>query len=171
MLWSRPVVLEPPSARWLEEGPWESLWLGNTNKSHGGRKEKEEEEEKESSEEKKDPGRIPVFIRSLTGRTLTLLLSPLDDVSTLLSLVEGLVHIPRHLWYVRANGKPLPDLFMPHGLSRDEVVTMHGRLAGGAPPPRVPGGVVLPIVSAGEGAGQRDRPVFGVDALARILKP
>ena len=28
---------------------------------------------------------------------------------------------------------------MPHGLLRDQVVTMHGRLAGGAPPPRVPG--------------------------------
>ena len=121
-------------------GPWESLWLENT-KSHGGRKEKEEEEGKESSKEKKDPGCIPVFVRSLTGRTLKLL-------STLLSTVEGLVHIPQHLWYVTANGKPLPDLSMPHGLLRDDVVTMHGRLAGGAPPPRVPGGVVLPGVSA-----------------------
>ena len=79
-----------------------------------------------------------MFVRSLTGRTLKLLTSPLDDVSTLLSMVEGLVHIPLHIWYARANGKPLPDLFMPHGLLRD-VVTMHGRLAGGAPPPRVPG--------------------------------
>ena len=119
-------------------GLGESLWLENT-KSHGGRKEKEEEEGKESSKEKKDPGCIPVFIRSLTGRTLKLLISPHDDVLTLLSMVEGLVHIPRHLWYVRANGKPLPDLSMPHGLLRDDVVTMHGRLAGGAPPPRVPG--------------------------------
>ena len=119
-------------------GLGESLWLENT-KSHGGRKEKEEEEEKESSKEKKDPGCIPVFVRSLTGRTLKLLISPLDDVSTLLSMVEGLVHIPRHLRYFRANGKPLLDFFMPHGLLRDEVVTMHGRLAGGAPPPRVPG--------------------------------
>ena len=70
-----------------------------------------------------------LFIRSPSGRTLTLLLSPLDDVSTFLGLVEGLV----------ANGKPLPGPFMPHGLSRDDVVTMHARLAGGAPPPRVPG--------------------------------
>ena len=119
-------------------GLGESLWLENTQ-SHEGRKEKEEEERKETSTEKKDLGCVPVFIRSLTGRTLKLLISPHDDVSTLLSLVEGLVHIPRHLWYARANGKPLPDLSMPHGLLRDDIVTMHGRLAGGAPPPRVPG--------------------------------
>ena len=55
-------------------GPQKSLWLENT-KSHGGR---EEEEGKESSKEKKDPGCIPVFVRSLTGRTLKLLISPLD---------------------------------------------------------------------------------------------
>ena len=119
-------------------GLGESLWLENT-KSHEGRKEKEEEERKETSTEKKDLGCVPVFIRSLTGRTLKLLISPHDDVSTLLSMVEGLVHIPRHLWYARANGKPLPDLSMPHGLLRDDIVTMHGRLAGGALPPRVPG--------------------------------
>ena len=75
-------------------GLGESLWLENTE-SHGGRKEKEEEEGKESSKEKKDPGCIPVFIRSLTGRTLKLLMSPHDDVLTLLTMVEGLVHIPR----------------------------------------------------------------------------
>ena len=119
-------------------GLGESLWLENTE-SHEGKNEKEEEEGKESSDEKKDPGCIPVFIRSLTGRTLKLLISPHDDVFTLLSMVEGLVHIPRHLWYVRANRKPLPDLSMPHGLLRDDVITMHGRLVGGAPPPRVPG--------------------------------
>ena len=105
--------------------------------------------EKESSKEKKDPGRIPVFIRSLTGRTLNLLITPLHDVSTLLSLVEGLVHIPRHLWYVRAIGKPLPDLFMPHGLLRDEVVTMPWQTGWRCSPTSCPRGVVLPGVSAG----------------------
>ena len=128
-------------------GLGESLWLENMQ-SHEGGKEKEEEERKETSTEKKDLGCVPVYIRSLTGRTLKLLISPHDDVLTLLSLIEGFFHIPRHLWYARANGKPLPDLSMPHGLLRDDIVTMHGRLAGGAPPPRVPGGVVLPGVSA-----------------------
>ena len=85
-------------------GLGESLWLENME-SHEGKNEQEEEEGKESSKEKKDPGCILVFIRSLTGRTLKLLISPHDDVLTLLSMVEGLVHIPRHLWYVRANGK------------------------------------------------------------------
>ena len=104
-----------------------------------GRMSKKKRKGKRVLKEKKVPGCIPVFIRSLTGRTLKLLISPHADVLTLLSMVEGLVHIPRHLWYVRANGKPLPDLSMPHGLLRDDVITMHGRLVGGAPPPRVPG--------------------------------
>ena len=119
-------------------GLGESLWLENMQSYQGGN-EKEEEERKEISTEKKDLGCVPVYIRSLTGRTLKLLISPHDDVLTLLSLIEGLVHIPRHLWYARANGKPLPDPSMPHGLLRDDIVTMHGRLAGGAPPPSVPG--------------------------------
>ena len=54
---------------------------------------------------------------------------------------------------------------MPHGLLRDEVFTMHGRVAGGVPPLRVPRGWFARYVSG------RDRLVFGVDALARILKP
>ena len=119
-------------------GLGESLWLENVE-SHEGKNEQEEEEGKESLKEKKDLGCFPVFIRSLTGRTLQLLISPHADVLTLLSMVEGLVHISRHHWFVRANGKPLLDLSMPHGLLRDDVITMHGRLVGGAPPPRVPG--------------------------------
>ena len=113
-------------------GHRESLWLGNPNKSDGRRKEKEGKEEKESTDER-------VFIRSLNGRTHTLLLSPLDDVSTLPCLVEDLIHIPRHLWYVRTNGRPLPGPSLHHGLSRDDVLTVHARLAEGALPPRVPG--------------------------------
>ena len=113
--------------------PRESLWLGNLNKSDGKRK-REGKEEKESTEEKKDPGRIPVFVRSLSGRTHTLLLSPHDDVSTLLCLVEDQIHIPQHLWYVRTNGRPLPGPTLPHGLSRDDVLTVHAGLAGGAHP-------------------------------------
>ena len=100
-------------------GLGEILWLENME-SHEGKNEKEEEEGKECLKEKKDPGCFPVFIRSLTGCTVQLLISPHADVLTLLSMVEGLVHIPRHHWYVRANGKPLPDLSMPHGLLRDE---------------------------------------------------
>ena len=118
-------------------GHLESLSLGNPNKCDG-RKE-EGKEEKESTNDSKDPDRLPVFIRSLNGRTHTLLLSPLDDVSTTLCLVEDLIHIPRHLWYVRTNGWPRPGPSLPHGLSRDDVLAVHARLAGGAPPPRVPG--------------------------------
>ena len=132
-------------------GLQESLRLGNLNKSDGKRKEREG-----NREERKDPGRFPVFIRSLNGRTHTLLLSPHDDVSTILCLVEDQIHVPQHLWYVRTNGRPLPDPSLPHGLSRDDVLTVHSGLAGGALPPRVPESGSAMCVDV-EGAGRRGR--------------
>ena len=120
-------------------GPLGNLWLGRIIERSEEKEEGDEFRGKESTEKEESSDPVPVFIRSLNGRTHTLLLSPLDDVSTLLSRVEDKICVPQHLWYVRSNGRPLPGLSSPHGLSRDDVLTVHAGLAGGAPPPRVPG--------------------------------
>ena len=150
-------------------GLGESLWLENME-SHEGKNEQEEEEGKESLKEKKDPGCFPVFIRSLTGRTLKLLISPHADVLTLLSMVEGLVHIPRHHWYVRANGKPLPDFPCHMGFCEMMLLRCMADWLEVLPLLESLGSGFARCVNV-EGAGQRDLPVFGVDVLARIRKP
>ena len=102
--------------------------------------EKEErEEEKERDEEKEEVPLVhtlcsscPVFLRTLSGRTIVM---TVGDCSTseLLQRIEEVMQIPQQHWYCHVNGSPLPHGNAPHGLHRDCTVVMCARLKGGAP--------------------------------------
>ena len=110
------------------------LWLGNLDKVG-----KEEEGEKEKDEEKEEVPLVrtlcsscPVFLRTLSGRTVVMTVADCST-SELLQRIEEVTQIPQQHWYCHVNGSPLPQGSAPHGLHRDCTVVMCARLKGGAP--------------------------------------
>ena len=110
------------------------LWLGNLDKVG-----KEEEGEKEKDEEKEEVPLVrtlcsscPVFLRTLSGRTVVMTVADCST-SELLQRIEEVTQIPQQHWYCHVNGSPLPQGSPPHGLHRDCTVVMCARLKGGAP--------------------------------------
>ena len=111
------------------------LWLGNLE--NVGKEEREKEKVKD--EEKEEVPLVhtlcsscPVFLRTLSGRTIVM---TVGDCSTseLLQRIEEVTQIPQQHWYCHVNGSPLPHGNAPHGLHRDCTVVMCARLKGGAP--------------------------------------
>ena len=106
------------------------LWLGNLDKVGRQKGDKEKDEEKEvvctaSSS-------FPVFLRTLSGRTVVL--TAVDSsIPDLLQRVGDITQIPQHHWYCHVNGSPLSPDSSPHCLYRDCTIVMCARLKGGAP--------------------------------------
>ena len=103
----------------------------------------------------------PVFLRTLSGRTVVMTVA---DCSTceLLQRIEEVTQIPQQYWYCHVNGSPLPQGSAPHGLHGDCTVVMCARLKGGAP--TIPESGSAKFVNVA-GAGQRAHIVSG--AVAR----
>ena len=75
---------------------------------------------------------FPVFLRTLSGRTVVL--TAVDNsISDLLQRIEEVTQIPHHHWYCHVNGSPLSHDSAPHILHRDCTIVMCARLKGGAP--------------------------------------
>ena len=115
------------------------LWLGNLDKVGKEEREKEKEKDEEKEEEKEEVPLVhtlcsscPVFLRTLSGRTIVM---TVVDCSTseLLQRIEEVTQTPQQHWYCHVNGSPLPHGSAPHGLHRDCTVVMCARLKGGAP--------------------------------------
>ena len=109
------------------------LWLGNVDRDG---KEKEGNEDKE--EEKEEVGTVcssfPVFVRTLSGRTVVLTaVDNLISISDLLLRIEEATQIPHHHWYCQINGSSVSHDSVPHLLHRDCTIVMCARLKGGAP--------------------------------------
>ena len=118
----------------LTASPRCGLWLGNLDKVG-----KEEEGEKEKYEEKEEVPLVrtlcsscPVFLRTLSGRTVVMIVADCST-SELLQRIEEVMRVPQQHWYCHVNGSPLPHSSAPHGLQRDCTVVMCARLKGGAP--------------------------------------
>ena len=97
------------------------------------------ERDKEKDEEKEDVPLVrtlcsscPVFLRTLSGRTVVMTVADCST-SELLQRIEEVTQIPQQYWYCHVNGSPLPQGSAPHGLHRDCTVVMCARLKGGAP--------------------------------------
>ena len=110
------------------------LWLGNLDKVGKGK-----EGDKEKDEEKEEVSLVrtlcsscPVFLRTLSGRTVVMTVA---DCSTsgLLQRIEEVTQIPQHHWYCHVNGSPLSHGTAPHGLHRDCTIVMCARLKGWCP--------------------------------------
>ena len=107
------------------------LWLGNLDKVGKGQKgDKEKDEEKEvvctaSSS-------FPVFLRTLSGRTVVLTAVG-NSIPDLLQRIGEVTQIPQHHWYCHVNGSLLSPDSSPHCLYRDCTIVMCARLKGGAP--------------------------------------
>ena len=110
------------------------LWLGNLDKVGKG---KEGDKEKDEEKEEVSPVRtvcssFPVFLRTLSGRTVVM--TAVDNsTSDLLQRIEEDTQIPQHHWYCHVNGSPLSHDSAPHILHRDCTIVMCARLKGGAP--------------------------------------
>ena len=110
------------------------LWLGNLEKVGD-----EEEREKEKDEEKEEVPPVhtlcsscPVFLRTLSGRTIVMTVADCST-SDLLHSIEEVTQIPQQYWYCHVNGSPLPHGSAPHGLHRDCTVVMCASVEGRCP--------------------------------------
>ena len=108
------------------------LWLGNLDKVGKGK-----EGDKEKDEEKEEVSLVrtlcsscPVFLRTLSGRTVVMTVADCST-SELLQRIEEVTQIPQQHWYCHVNGSPLPRGTAPHGLHRDCTIVMCARLKGG----------------------------------------
>ena len=111
------------------------MWLGNLDKVGKGKegdKEKDEEKEEEVSLVRTLCSSCPVFLRTLTGRTVVMTVADCST-SELLRRIEEVSQIPQQHWYCHVNGSPLSPGTAPHGLHRDCTIVMCARLKGGAP--------------------------------------
>ena len=113
------------------------MWLGNVDrvgKGKGKGKEGNEEEEEEKEEVGTVCSSFPVFLRTLTGRTVVLTaVNNSISISDLLQRIEEVTQIPHHHWYCHVNGSPVSHDSAPHILHRDCTIVMCARLKGGAP--------------------------------------
>ena len=111
------------------------LWLGNL--TNVGEEEREKEKEKDEEKEEVSPVRtvcssFPVFLRTLSGRTVVM--TAVDNsTSDLLRRIEEVTQIPQHHRYCHVSGSPLSHDSAPHILHRDCTIVMCARLKGGAP--------------------------------------
>ena len=93
----------------ISASPRCGLWLGNLDKVG-----KEEEGEKEKDEEKEEVPLVrtlcsscPVFLRTLSGRSVVMTVADCST-SELLQRIEEVTQIPQQHWYCHVNGSPLP---------------------------------------------------------------
>ena len=107
------------------------LWLGNLDKVGKG-KEGDKEKDEEKEEVRTVRSSFPVFLRTLSGRTVVLTAVG-NSISDLLQRIEEVTQIPQHHWYCHVNGSPLSPDSAPHCLHRDCTIVMCARLKGGAP--------------------------------------
>ena len=82
---------------------------------------------------------IPIFVRDLSGRTLSLRVSSQITCGDLSTTVSGVTGVPPDFFYLTIGGRVLgcQDLFGNSGASSGIHVQMNGRLRGGARPPAV----------------------------------
>ena len=87
----------------------------------------------------KDSFSIPIFVRDLSGRTLSLRVSSQITGGDLSTTVSGVTGVPPDFFYLTIGGRILgcQDLFGNSGASSGIHVQMNGRLRGGARPPAV----------------------------------
>ena len=146
-----------PSERFCETSPGSCLWPGHLDKD--GKEEEWEERKGKGKEESSllllshtSCSSCPIFLRTLTGRTVV--------VDVHIEMVSG---VPQRHWYCLVNGSVQPEGNAGHGLQRDCTVTMCARLKGGVPAVqvRVNGSARC---AAGEDAGQRAHIVSGAAA-------
>ena len=76
-----------------------------------------------------------IFVRLLTGKTITIMASPTLLVSQLSDRISEKCGIPSSALYLVIGGKPLcnHEGLWAYGISRDSLVHMYGRVLGGAP--------------------------------------
>ena len=87
----------------------------------------------------KDSFLIPIFVRDLSGRTLSLRVFSQITGGDLSTTVSGVTGVPPDFFYLTIGGRVLgcQDLFGNSGASSGIHVQMNGRLRGGARPPAV----------------------------------
>ena len=112
------------------------LWLGTLGKVEEREGERKETEElAHTSRDHTSVSSCPIFLRTLTSRTVVMDVGGYAKTPDFLRRVEVVTGVPQCHWYCRVNGTALPEGNAARGPQRDSIVMVSARLLGGASVP------------------------------------